>query len=110
MARAVLEHFSTTPPDPVAVTAIHDAARPLAASIIALVRQLWGMSLDAHAKASMNQAMLVCGGGVIRQDKYRAVIVGMLKEEGVEFGRVEVTDDVGGEAALGLVAKMDLQR
>ena len=50
-------------------------------------------------------AALIMGGGVIRQDAYKGVIVEMLAEEGIRFGVEQVVDDVAGEAVMGLVEK-----
>ena len=45
------------------------------------------------------------GGGVIRQEAYKGVIVKMLAEEGVRFGVEQVVEDVAGEGTMGLVEK-----
>ncbi len=53
----------------------------------------------------VSEAALMMGGGVIRQQAYKEVIVGMLREQGVRFGVEQVVDDVAGEGAMGLVEK-----
>ena len=51
------------------------------------------------------EAALIMGGGVIRQEAYKGVIVKMLAEDGVRFGVEQVVEDVAGEGAMGLVEK-----
>jgi hypothetical protein len=53
----------------------------------------------------VSKAALVLGGGVIRQECYREVVVDLLLEGGVEFGVVEVVNDVAEEGVKGLVER-----
>ena len=69
-------------------------------SIVSLVRQV-----ERGTEKHVGDAALMMGGGVIRQEAYRRVIVDMLAERGVRFGVEQVVQDVAGEGALGLVAK-----
>ena len=68
-------------------------------SIISLVRQMERTGKD------VSKAALVLGGGVIRQDSYREVVVDLLFEGGVEFGVIEVVNDVAEEGVNGLVER-----
>jgi len=68
-------------------------------SIISLVRQMERTGKD------VSKAALVLGGGVIRQDCYREVVVDLLIEGGVEFGVIEVVSDVAEEGVKGLVER-----
>ena len=61
--------------------------------------------MERTQRKKASEAALVLGGGVIRQDAYRGVIVQMLAEEGVKFGVEQVVGDVAGEGAMGLVEK-----
>lgn len=76
------------------------AAGLLVDSILSLVRQLM-----KERGCELNQAALVMGGGVIRQESYRAVVRKLLAEGGVVFGTESVAGDVAGEAVMGLVAR-----
>ncbi|WWD22544.1 hypothetical protein CI109_107037 [Kwoniella shandongensis] len=101
LSRPILEAFTQTPPDPIAVRAVDDATGGLARSIAPLVKQL----TKPGNERKMEQAGLVMGGGVIRQPAYREVLMKQLKDMGVEFGKMEVLSDVAGEGVLGLVEK-----
>lgn len=104
-ARLVLDAFSRSPPDPLAAQAVHDAAAPLAEAIAHLWNQLRDKPLPNGQARTLTSASLVCGGGVVRQDAYRKVLLDMCRARGVEFGAVEVVDDVAGQAAWGLVER-----
>lgn len=99
LARAVLELADGG--DELAKEAVRRAATPLAMSAVQLVRQ---MEQIRGVKAGV-PPMLICGGGCIRQEHYRALVLELCKAEGVKFGNVAVVDDVAGEAAMGLVAR-----
>lgn len=101
LARIVVEGLIEG--DPLAIEAVDTAAKPLAHSIVHLVKQLADRPLENGEKRSLERATLVCGGGCIRQDAYRDVILRLCAAEGVEFGTVSVVPDVAGGAALGLV-------
>lgn len=105
-SRGVLEAFTQSPPDPLAATAVADAIAPLAASVVFLAKQLVSKSPLGDRPRSLSDAVLVCGGGVIRQDAYRAVFLDVCAAQGVVFGNgVVVVEDVAGTAALGLVQR-----
>lgn len=53
----------------------------------------------------VSKAALVLGGGVIRQECYRKVVEDLLFEGGVEFGVIEVVNDVAEEGVKGLVER-----
>lgn len=95
----ILRTFSQEPPDPLAVRAVHTAAGLLVDSIISLVRQMERTGKD------VSKAALMLGGGVIRQESYRQVVENLLLEGGVEFGVIEVVNDVAGEGVGGLVER-----
>jgi hypothetical protein len=95
----ILRTFSEEPADPLAVRAVHTAAGLLVDSIISLVRQMERTGKD------VSKAALVLGGGVIRQECYRRVVEDLLIEGGVEFGVVEVVNDVAEEGVKGLVER-----
>lgn len=101
----VMQAFTASPPDPLAARAIADALKPLADSVIYLAKQLLPRRLPDGSERKLENATLVAGGGVIRQDAYRALFLEACAKEGVVFGNVQVVDDVGGKAALGLVHK-----
>jgi len=100
LSRPILDAFTETPPDPLAVRAVRRAAGLLVASIVSIVRQ---MERTRGKKA--REAALVMGGGVIRQEAYQGVIIDMLADEGVRFGVEQVVEDVAGDGAMGLVEK-----
>lgn len=89
--------------DPLATEAVGLAVAPLARAIVHLKEQLKDKSLPSGEKRTLQDATLVCGGGCIRQQSYRSVLLRMCAEQGVEFGTVSVVADVAGGAALGLV-------
>jgi hypothetical protein len=95
----ILRTFSQEPPDPLSVRAVHTSAGLLVDSIISLVRQMERTGKD------VSKAALVLGGGVIRQESYREVVVDLLIEGGVEFGVIEVVNDVAEEGVKGLVER-----
>jgi len=99
----VMQAFTASPPDPLAARAIADALRPLAESVVYLAKQLLPRRLPDGSERTLKNATLVAGGGVIRQDAYRALFLEACAKEGVVFGNVQVVDDVGGKAVLGLV-------
>lgn len=108
LSRPILEAFTSTPPDPLAVRAVHQAAGLLVQSIVSLARQLTrhpGKQQQQQPSRRLEDAAIVMGGGVIRQKAYRDVVLALLKEQGVVFGREVVTDDVAGEGAVGLAEK-----
>lgn len=78
---------------------MHTAAGLLVDSIISLVRQMERTGKD------VSKAALMLGGGVIRQESYRQVVETLLLEGGVEFGVIEVVNDVAGEGVGGLVER-----
>lgn len=88
--------------DPLAIEAVNTAAEPLARAIVHLTRQLADRPLPNGEKRTLEEASLVCGGGCIRQDAYRAVLLSKCAESGVVFGDVSIVADVAGGAALGL--------
>lgn len=110
LSPAVMECFTRTPPDPVAEQAVRAACRPLAASIVAVVRQLLRQPLPDGSARTLQQAVFTCCGGVVRQDAYRRVLLEMCADEGVRFGTVEPVSDVARAAAEGLVARARTMR
>jgi hypothetical protein len=54
----------------------------------------------------VEDAALVFGGGVARQELWREIVLGTLAERGVSgWGSVEVVDDVVGNGVMGLVER-----
>ena len=53
----------------------------------------------------MEEAALMMGGGVIRQESYMNVVLDGLKKEGIVFGVKETVGDVAGEGVMGLVER-----
>lgn len=106
-ARCVLEAFNASPPDPLAVQAVDMTIGPLAKSVVDLVRQVERMPLPNGQPRVLKDAMLVAGGGVIRQDAYRAAFLDGCARQGAVFGKVAVVEDVAGTAALGLVQRAE---
>lgn len=104
LSRPILEAFTSTPPDPLAVRAVYQAAGLLVQSIVSLARQLTRHGQHEQLRR-LQDAAIVMGGGVIRQKAYRDVVLALLKDQGVVFGREVVTDDVAGEGAIGLAEK-----
>jgi hypothetical protein len=104
-SRCVLQAFTAIPPDPLAVRAVTAAVEPLAAQVVSLVHQLRPRALPDGSVRSLHNATLVTGGGVMRQDAYRALFVEVCASQGVVFGNVQMVEDVGGTAVLGLVDK-----
>jgi hypothetical protein len=102
---AVMAAFTSSPLEPIAERAVRSAATPLANSVVYLAKQLLARPLPNGAARSLKDATLVAGGGVIRQEAYRKLFFDICAKEGVVFGNVQVVDDVGGKAALGLVDK-----
>ncbi|GFZ51969.1 hypothetical protein JCM24511_09739 [Saitozyma sp. JCM 24511] len=127
LSRPILEAFSRPTPDPLAVRAVHDAAKPLVESIVSMVRQVEresgatrgsrtngtgtengeeeGKRTNAEKRRQVRGAGLVMGGGVIRQDEYRRVVLDMLRDRGVVFGKEATVGDVAAEGVRGLVEK-----
>lgn len=105
LARAVLEAAERG--DVLAREAVRRAATPLAMSAVQLVRQMErrGVKRGECGEPSGRAPMLVCGGGCLRQEHYRALVLDICRAEGVTFDEVAVVEDVAGEAALGLVAR-----
>lgn len=104
-ARLVLESFTASPPDPLAERAVRDAIAPLADSVVYLAKQVLRCPLPDGTPRSLETATLVAGGGIIRQEAYRSVFLEACAQQNVYFPNVQVVDDVGGMAALGLVEK-----
>lgn len=104
-SKYVLQAFNASPPDSLAVRAVTDAVRPLAGHVISLVNQLLPRALPDGSVRRLDNATLVTGGGVVQQDAYRALLVEVCAQQNVVFGHVQMVDDVGGDAVLGLVNK-----
>lgn len=109
LSPAVIECFTASPPDPVAVEAVKAACRPLADSIVQLTRQLLKRPLPDGSERTLESAVFTCCGGVVRQEAYRRVLLDMVAAEGIEFGAVEAISDVARSGAEGLVARSKRQ-
>lgn len=101
----MIECYTRTPPDPVAVAAVRAACRPLADSVVQLVRQLLRRPLPDGSVRTLQNAVFTCCGGVVRQDAYRRCLLDMVAAEGIEFGIVEPISDVARSGAEGLVVR-----
>lgn len=58
----------------------------------------------------LEDAAIIMGGGVIKQEPYTRVVLELLAEQGVKFGVEEVVRDVVGEGVRGLVEKARSKR
>lgn len=105
-SRFVMEAFTSSSPDPLAVRAVEDAVLPLATSVVALMKHLLRLAEQDGSSAKYKNTMLIAGGGVVRQEPYRRLLEKTIRDiGGITFSQWQLVGDVGGTAVMGLVDK-----